>query len=257
MPCECIWPPAMAGGLCSNGSVYSSVASIRQIARATIPIVATAQATGVIMPTSIPAPSPMAQAVIEVGNHGEMSTGSSPTMIVGRAKTANPIAATAAWFETTVEAASTTPTKNAMAATIPTADITTTPAGMAPYTTTTSPTVARSGTTPPTMAMAADPAIHFDIQIDPRETGLEATHARVPWSLSLTSRPIDPKIAATMKICDVTAASKFVIGSMVALAEPAEPSGTLARTHVAMAPLAAARTMKTADTARMTTPARE
>ncbi len=104
--------------------------------------------------------------------------------------------------------------------------------------------------------MATDPPTHLDIQIEPRATGFEATHARVPWSRSVTSRPIDPKIAATMKICDETAARKFVIGSIVALADPVVASGTLARTHVASAPLAAARTMNVAVTARMTQPRR-
>ena len=56
-------------------------------------------------------------------------------------------------------------------------------------------------------------AIHFETQMAPRDTGLEATQARVPWSRSATSRLIEAKIATTTAICEPTAARKLSSGS--------------------------------------------
>ena len=119
-----------------------------------------------------------------------------------------------------MEAASTTAAKKTTEATIPTADMATSPAGTLPYRTTTTPTVAASGSSAAAIEIATAAAVHFDTQIEPRATGLEATQARVPCSRSVTNTPIDPKIAAMMKICDETAASRLATGSMVALADP-------------------------------------
>ena len=62
-------------------------------------------------------------------------------------------------------------------------------------------------------ARMADDEIHFDSQIEPRDTGLDATQASVPVSRSWTMRLATAKIAAMTKICDAGADSRFIIGS--------------------------------------------
>ncbi len=52
--------------------------------------------------------------------------------------------------------------------------------------------------------------IHFDSQIEPRETGLDATQARVPVSRSWTMRLATAKTAATTKICEASDVSRLV-----------------------------------------------
>ena len=59
------------------------------------------------------------------------------------------------------------------------------------------------------IATAIAAATHFETQMAPRDTGLEATQARVPLSRSTTSRLIEAKIATTTAICVPTAVRKF------------------------------------------------
>ena len=62
-------------------------------------------------------------------------------------------------------------------------------------------------------ARMIDDEIHFESQIEPRDTGLEETQARVPVSRSWTMRLATAKIAAIRKICEPGADSRFSIGS--------------------------------------------
>ena len=106
---------------------------------------------------------------------------------------------------------------------------------------------------PATIETTIAAAAHLDSQIAPRETGLEATHERVPRSRSATSRLMAAKIATITKIWDETAARKFVVGSSeIGTVRRRRRPGMLAMIHVLIAALAAVRTMNAVVTARIT-----
>ncbi len=105
---------------------------------------------------------------------------------------------------------------------------------------------------PATIVTTIAAAAHLDSQIEPRETGLEATHASVPRSRSETSRLIEAKIATTTKIWVATEARKFVAGSSEIGPPDVVASGTLAMIQVLIAAFAAVRAMNAVVTATMT-----
>ena len=86
----------------------------------------------------------------------------------------------------------------------------------------------------------------------PRETGLEATHARVPRSRSAMSRLMAAKIATITKMLDAMAARKFAIGSSETGPPETVASGTLAMIQALIAALAAVRVMNRVVTTTMT-----
>ena len=103
--------------------------------------------------------------------------------------------------------------------------------GTDPYSATTTPVVTRSGTSAAATARMAVDEIHFDSQIEPRETGLDATQARVPVSRSWTMRLATAKTAATTKICEASDVSRLVAGSSDGIGTPASSgSGKAVRT---------------------------
>ena len=69
------------------------------------------------------------------------------------------------------------------------------------------------GTIAAATARMIEDEIHFESQIEPRDTGLEETQAKVPVSRSWTMRLATAKIAAIRKICEPGADSRFSIGS--------------------------------------------
>src|SRR6187402_2421105 len=92
---------------------------MRHEAKPTRAMSETAHATGVTTAISAPMTGLTAQLRIDDGRTGVISTGNRPASSCGRKKTTNPMAATAAWFETTTEAASTTATMNVIDAVAP------------------------------------------------------------------------------------------------------------------------------------------
>ena len=160
------------------------------------------------------------------------------------------MAATAAWLDTIVEAASTTAVMNAIEAATPIVAMTSVSNPAGPYRPATRPKVATSGIRPPTIAMISTADAHFDSQIAPRETGLDATHDRVPRSRSAMSRLIEAKIATMTTNWVATAVRKLVAGSIEMGPGFVVASGTLATTHDVIAPLAAVSPRKTVVTVR-------
>ena len=172
-----------------------------------------------------------------------MSTGSSPTRSCGRKNTANPIAATAGWFEMTVEAARTTATMNAIDAATPTGREDDAPTPAEPYSTATRPKVATSGTTP------ADDR-HDDRRRRPTWTA-RSRRARRAWrrprrgcprSRSATSRLIDGEDRDEDEDLGDDRGQEVVERiQRDRLVRHRRASGTLATTQALIAPLAAVR----------------
>ncbi len=105
---------------------------------------------------------------------------------------------------------------------------------------------------PATIDTTIAAAAHLDSQMAPRETGLDATQARVPRSRSATSRLIAAKIATITKIWDAIAPRKFMVGSSEIGPACTSASGTFATIQVLSAALAAVRTMNAVVTPRIT-----
>ena len=137
------------------------------------------------------------------------STGSSPATIGTRNRTPRPIATIAGWPGTTVAGRQADRAKNAMAATIPTRTSGDGRHRTGSYSATTTPVAIEERDDAAATGRIAVDETHFEIQIAPRETGFDATQARVPVSRSWTMRLTTAKIAATTKICDETAASRL------------------------------------------------
>ena len=113
--------------------------------------------------------------------------------------------------------------------------------------------VSASGTRPATSESIAVAEIHFEVQIDARVTGFEATQASVPASRSRAIRLPTTKIVAMTKIWAEIATSRLSAGvSDLSCSTGISPAGRTAARRLMMNALAEASSMNAAVTARTT-----
>ena len=177
--------------------------SIRRIARATIATVQTAHAIGVTTPTSWPAASPTVQSRIDVGRYGHDVDRQQPGDDRHQEQDAQPdrddrgLARDHGPGREADRGVERDRGDHADEDQSRAAE-----SGQRPVERDHDAGRDARGTSAAATARIAVDEIHFDSQIEPRETGLEATQARVPVSRSWTMRLATAKIAAITKICD-------------------------------------------------------